>query len=144
MKLNNCVKRFIAILIDFLILSVINFCLLMIIVLIITTGNIQPFNESYSYTIWPFIIQYLFPITSFTLTILYFIIMESKFNATLGKFILKIKIQTENGGKISVLQAFMRLVLMIITSIAGIDFIFYLFNNKNQFLHDWLTKTYVE
>jgi uncharacterized RDD family membrane protein YckC len=144
MKLNNCIKRFIALLIDFLILSVVNFFLLMIIVLIVKIANVQPFNESYSHTMWASIIQYFFPITSFTLTILYFVVMESKFNATLGKFILKLKIQTENGRKISALQAFIRLVLMVITSIAGIGFIFYLFSNKNQFLHDWLTKTYVE
>jgi uncharacterized RDD family membrane protein YckC len=144
MKLVNCVKRFIALLIDFIIINVINFILLIMLVIITKVANVQPFNESYNSTVWPYVIQYVFPITGFTLAILYFVVMETKYNATLGKMVLKLRLRTENGEKISALRALIRLFLLVITSFAGIGFIFFLFNKKNQFLHDWLTKTYVE
>jgi uncharacterized RDD family membrane protein YckC len=142
-KLVNCVKRFIALLIDFISLYVMGFSLLIIIFIIAKMSNIQPLNESHSHTAWGFI-QYLFPITIFILIILYFVAMETKYDATLGKMALKLRLRTESGEKISASRAFIRLILLVITSFAGIGFIFYLFNKKNQFLHDWLTKTYVE
>lgn len=143
MKLVNCIKRFIASLIDFIILYAMGFILLLIFVIITKITNIQPFDEIYSHTVWAFI-KYLFPITGFTLIILYFVVLETKYNATLGKMAFKLRLRTKSGEKISALRVFIRFLLIIITSFAGIGFIFYLFNKKNQFLHDWLTKTYVE
>lgn len=143
MKLVDCMKRFIALLIDFIILYAMGFILLLIFVMTTKITNIQPFDETYSHTVWAFI-KYLFPITGFTLIILYFVVLETKYNATLGKMAFKLRLITESGEKISALRVFIRFLLMIITSFAGIGFIFYLFNKKNQFLHDWLTKTYVE
>lgn len=143
MKLVNCIKRFIARIIDFIILYAIGFFLLIIIFITAKITNIQPLNEPYSHTVWP-VIQYVFPVTVFTLIILYFVILETKYNATLGKMALKLRLRTESGEKISALRSLIRFLLLIITSFAGIGFIFYLFNQKNQFLHDWLTKTYVE
>lgn len=120
-------------------------CFILLIIFVITAKitNVQPFDEMYSHTAWTFI-QYLFPITGFILIILYFVILETKYNATLGKMALKLRLRTESGEKISTLRSLIRFLLLIITSFAGIGFIFYLFNKKNQFLHDWLTKTYVE
>lgn len=144
MKLKKCAKRFTALIIDMFILSMVNIFFLIVVIIATKIGNVQPFNESYQETVWPLIINYLYPITCFTITILYFIIMETKYNATLGKMALKIRLYMENQKKIGPTRVFIRLLLMVVTSFAGIDFIFYLFNRKNQFLHDWLTQTYVE
>lgn len=142
MKLINCMKRFIALVIDFLILYAIGLFLLIIVFITVKVANIQPFEETYSRA-WEYV-QYLFPVTIFLIIVSYFVILETRYNATLGKMALKLRLKTESGEKISPLRAFIRFLLLIVTSFAGIGFIFYLFNKKNQFLHDWLTKTYVE
>lgn len=144
MKLQKCVKRFMALIVDMFILSMVNVFLLILVILATKMGNVQPFSESYKDTVWPLIINYLYPVTCFAITILYFIIMETKYNATLGKMAFKIRLYMENQKKIGLARVFLRLLLMVVTSFAGIGLIFYLLNSKNQFLHDWLTKTYVE
>ena len=141
MKLANCVKRSIALAIDLLIIGVVDFSLLMIILAIPTKiANVRTFNEIYRDTALAFIVKTI----GFTVYTLYFVVLETKYNATLGKMALKIRLRTENGEKISGSRVFIRYLLFLTTGVTGIGFIFYLFSKKNQFLHDWLTKTYVE
>lgn len=86
LKLANCVKRYLALLFDFSIIGIIDFIILVIIVMFIKIANIQTFNTELK-----FIIHYLFPpLCGFILPMLYFVFLETKYNATFGKIILKI------------------------------------------------------
>lgn len=66
-----------------------------------------------------------YTLTTFIITLAYFAIMESsKFQGSLGKMLLKIKITDENGGRLSILKAGVRYIgleiFSILSEIAGI------------------------
>ncbi len=79
------------------------------------------------------------------LTILYHAFFESSsLQATPGKMILKLKVISENGGKISFGHALIRFILKILSlAIFYIGFIMIGFTKKGQALHDILIKTLV-
>ncbi|MGB2578352.1 putative RDD family membrane protein YckC [Elusimicrobium simillimum] len=78
--------------------------------------------------------------------ICYFAYMESmpKYQGTIGKIILGIKVTDLNGGQLNFVQALIRNLCKIISSvILGIGYIMAAFTEKKQALHDILAKTLV-
>lgn len=67
------------------------------------------------------------------------------FGATVGKFLMKIKvIDANNFGKISLISSFTRAVFRVVSEMLYyIGFIFAFFNNGRKTLHDYLGKTVV-
>lgn len=77
--------------------------------------------------------------------LLYFPLFEgSKYQATLGKLIMKIKVVDINGERVSFGQAWGRFLAKIISyQIFFAGFIIIAFTKKKQGLHDIIAKTYV-
>lgn len=75
----------------------------------------------------------------------YYIYLEGSRGQTIGKMVVKIKVVTEDGGKISMKQAFIRNVLRIIDGIGGylLGAILIWRSDKKQRLGDSIAKTVV-
>lgn len=126
------IKRMIAFLIDYIILSLINLLYILFVMLFLYDfiGICDPYAIAYSI---------LLPIN-----ILYFGYPESiNMQATFGKKIVAIKVITVDNTKISFKKGIFRSILKLfsILSLIGISFIF--INKKRQGLHDILAKTIV-
>ncbi|MEH6940291.1 RDD family protein [Bacillus sp. JJ722] len=82
---------------------------------------------------------------TFLIGMLYYTILQSsKWQATIGKKLLGMKVVTLEGERISFIRALIRhLVMFSISSIFYIGFIMALFTKKKQALHDLLAKTLV-
>ncbi len=76
---------------------------------------------------------------------LYFAYQESsKWQATLGKYLLGIKVVDHNGGRITFKRATGRFFGKILSRfLFGIGFLLIFFTKKKQCLHDKLTKTFI-
>jgi uncharacterized RDD family membrane protein YckC len=79
------------------------------------------------------------------LVILYYSFMESsKYQATIGKLVLGLKVTDESGGKLDFIKALVRNLCKIVSSmILMIGYIIAGFTAKKQALHDIIAKTLV-
>ena len=84
-------------------------------------------------------------ILSLSIQVLYFSFMEaSKFQATLGKMALGLKVTDLNGGKLDFAKAFIRNLSKILSNITMfIGYIMAGFTEKKQGLHDMIASTLV-
>lgn len=84
-------------------------------------------------------------LVTFIIGLLYYTILQSsKWQATVGKKIVGIKVVTLEGERISYFTALVRhLVMFFLSSLFYIGFIMALFTKKKQALHDKLAKTLV-
>ena len=81
---------------------------------------------------------------SIYIIILYFSLFESsKWQATVGKKMVGIKVTDVEGRKINLLKAFIRTGLKLLTVWGFMGFVFMFFTQKKQTLHDILSKTVV-
>lgn len=115
--------RFVAVLIDSLILMVVSGILLLV------------FKNS----------EGLRNILSILINAVYYVYMESSVQqATIGKQLMNLKVTDENYQRITIDRAIIRYVCKIPSAlILMIGFIMAAFNSKKQALHDKLAKTYV-
>lgn len=80
----------------------------------------------------------------FLITVLYFAILHSsKWQATVGKKLVGIKVTDLNGNRISFWRAFGRLLAMCLSGILAIGYIMAAFTEKKQGLHDMIAGTLV-
>jgi uncharacterized RDD family membrane protein YckC len=82
---------------------------------------------------------------SLTIWIIYSLIADaSRFQGTLGKKVMKIKVVSEDGARISIRRSMARNLFKIISAIPiYLGFIWILFNKKRRGWHDMVAKTYV-
>ena len=87
----------------------------------------------------------IYSLAKLSVIVRYFVFSESsRWQATIGKRILKIKISDYDGKRISIGRAFLRLFGKWISGqILLIGYLMSFFTEKNQALHDLLAKTYV-
>ena len=125
-------KRFAACLIDGLITGilgfVVGFCL----------GIALMFFGVASEVLLDPVVQLGFNIIGFVTGISYFVLMEcSKFQGTIGKMVLGIKVTDLEGNKIGLAKAFGRYLGKIVSAIiVGIGFLMVAFTERKQGLHD--------
>jgi uncharacterized RDD family membrane protein YckC len=119
------IKRFLAALIDSLLLAMIAFPL----IIIMDTNN---------YPIGKYVGYYLI-----LFSVVYSLLCEIMYNRTLGKYIMGLKVRTINGDKPSTYQIILRNVLRIIDHgiFFGVALIF--FTKKHQRIGDIFSKTIV-
>ena len=79
------------------------------------------------------------------LVMLYYAFMESsRFQATLGKVVMGIKVTDQNGHRLDFAKALLRNLSKIISGIVlGIGYLMIVFDDKKQGLHDKIADTYV-
>jgi uncharacterized RDD family membrane protein YckC len=84
-------------------------------------------------------------VSNLALSIIYFAVMESsKFQASLGKLMLGLKVTDEKGNRISFWKAFGRLLSKsFLSGILFIGYIMVAFTKKKQGLHDLIVSTVV-
>lgn len=120
-------KRFLAYLID-------------VVFQVVLIGSVALLLEQQSYLglIWCGIIL-------FSCSWLYFAIMESsKYQATLGKLILKIKVVSIEGKRLSFIKASARFYCKLLSRLfLGLGFVMMLISSKKQCLHDKLASALV-
>ena len=136
---SNSFKRLIAFFVDY---TIIDFLLIIISlvtwqvfkILFFTHFNIDPIGALIIICIQ----------NSIYISILYFSLFESsKWQATVGKKIVSIKVTDVEGRKINLLRAFIRTGLKLLTVTGLMGFIFMFFTKKKQALNDILLKTVV-
>ena len=138
-------KRFVAIVIDAIILSIV-YLILSVILSVAIVGIIQLTDHSLQNEVsigelLPFIFQLL----SVLLTWLYFGLFEkSKYQATLGKMILGIKVVNRSMQRIGFGRAVARYWLRILCNFTlGIGYIIVGFTKYKQGIHDMIADTYI-
>ncbi len=78
------------------------------------------------------------------LPLIYFVIFEGLWGATVGKWITGIRVRRKDGGKINFATAFVRHIGRIISTIIFfLGFALALIDNKRQALHDKIANTFV-
>jgi len=123
-------RRFLAYLLDIIIVCALNFFVGILVGLIIV-----PNEALYEGVV--FIILFNLPVFG-----VYCIILEGKFGQTLGKRLLHIKVVKENGERIGYLKAFIRRISLLIPVLNIIDALF-IFRKSRQRLFDQLANTIV-
>ena len=113
-------KRAMALLVDGLVISVINYILMLFI------------GYSFGFISYSFFIYLYYPIMHC-----------SVYQATLGKRALNIKVVNKEGGRLSFFHALGRFMLMYLSCILFIGFIMAAFTQKKQSLHDLIAGTFV-
>lgn len=123
-----------------------------------STGEISDFDSSYDsysgdeyyeqsmneFDVTMLIIEVVIWVLSIVIGILYYAGMHaSKWQGTLGKMIVGIKVTDLNGQRISFLRALGRYFATILSSILYIGYIIAAFTEKKQSLHDFIAKTVV-
>jgi uncharacterized RDD family membrane protein YckC len=146
-------KRFGAIIIDGILLGILNFIVLAPILgaMGIASGSAFPFGgmgEDFDPAQLIGTLTAMFGVSWFvsrTIDILYHAFMESsKFQGSLGKMALGMKVVDLNGGKIDFVKALIRNVCKIISgAILAIGYIMAGFTDKKQGLHDMIAGTLV-
>jgi uncharacterized RDD family membrane protein YckC len=110
------------------------------------------FSFSYGYTIkidewvmeniWQIVALYF--VTKVILVYIYFVLFEiSKWQGTIGKKLLKIKVTDINGQRITFKKATIRLFSKFLSAQLLIGYIMIFFTSKKQGLHDLIAKTLV-
>ena len=83
-------------------------------------------------------------ILSFILGFGYSVWMLGTYNATVGMMVLKIKVTSENGSKISYADAVLRYFVSILSGVVlGIGYLWMIWDPKKQTWHDMIAKTIV-
>ena len=131
----NPIKRFIALLIDVLIITIIIICLYYL------EGYIKKVIQNMPLPIIN-TLPWVTIILSLVISFFYFPVRESMTGQTIGKKMMKIKLTNKEGETISFQKAFIRQFLNII-DILCLGFLLTFSNKKRQTLKDKLTKTIV-
>ena len=137
MEYVGAVKRFIAYIVDTVILTIVAFAAGVAILVSTMENGRRTIGEHEIGQI----IMVLYVIIFF----IYSVLMESSSKqGTLGKMIMKIKVVNSSGNKLSILNALGRQLGKIVSGlIVGIGYIMILFTKNKQGLHDKFAKTYV-
>lgn len=145
--------RFVALIIDGLLLGAIQFIAIMPVLGLMGIGlatDIQNLESADESTIAPMIGQMMAmagvtQVVFLTIQTLYYTFMESsKYQASVGKIVLGLKVTDMNGGKLDFTKALVRNLCKIISSmILLIGYLMAAFTEKKQALHDMIASTLV-
>ena len=130
----NAFDRLVAFFIDIVLIIILNSLVSMLLLLIVQElCNIDINSNLGSFGIITFV-----PIINLLIVcIIYFTAFESsKWQATVGKRILKIYVENYKGEQLNILSAFLRTILKLISSIIVISFIVPILTRKKQALYD--------
>lgn len=139
--------RFVAYFIDGLIIGIPIFFISLIVGFFTSVSVVT--SEDYIYAseeelIAVLLLQLFVGLISFVIGVLYFTSMHaSKWQATLGKLIVGIKVTDLNGDRISFWRALGRYFATILSAILYIGYIIAAFTEKKQSLHDFIASTIV-
>ena len=133
--------RFVASLIDGLVLGIPLFFFQMFINLLILVpvmGNQAQMNTA------NMTVVLVNGVLSTVVTVAYYALMESSLKqATLGKMVVGVKVVDENGGRLSLGRAILRYIGKFLSAIFYIGYIMAAFTERKRALHDFIAKTYV-
>jgi uncharacterized RDD family membrane protein YckC len=145
--------RFVALIIDGLLLGAIQFIAIMPVLGLMGIGlatDIQNLESADESTIAPMVGQMMAmagvtQIVFLTIQTLYYTFMESsKYQASVGKIVLGLKVTDMNGGQLDFTKALVRNLCKIISSmILLIGYLMAAFTEKKQALHDMIASTLV-
>jgi uncharacterized RDD family membrane protein YckC len=145
--------RFVAVIIDGLLLGAIQFIAIMPVLGLMGIGlatDIQNLESADETTIAPMIGQMMAmagvtQIVFLTIQTLYYTFMESsKYQASVGKIVLGLKVTDMNGGQLDFTKALVRNLCKILSSmILLIGYLMAAFTEKKQALHDMIASTLV-
>lgn len=130
-------KRIAALIVDYTIVIILTFLISILAGIIIYAIGLPPENFKFNVVMAWAIGAVVF--------VLYYTVMESsKYQATLGKMLLQIKVQGVRGEKLSVLQALSRTLGKVISAVPLLaGFFLSFFTKKKQALHDILSHSLV-
>ena len=125
-------RRFIAYMIDIVIIMLSAFMLAMVLRFVLSFSSEEAVGQ-------------MVMVVYFIVYISYFILMESSLKqATFGKLLFKIKVINENGVRLSLVNSVGRTLGRLLSgAIIGLGYVMILFTKEKQGLHDKLAKTYV-
>ncbi|MFA6448873.1 MAG: RDD family protein [bacterium] len=86
---------------------------------------------------------YIVNISALLIHAFYFIVIQSKYKTTIGKYIFKLKIIPEVEESIDIMTMFIRYLFFEFPITGFISAFLIIFDDKNQGLHDKIAKTYV-
>lgn len=126
--------RLVAFFIDIVLIIILNTLVSMLLLLIIQ----ESYNIDINRSLGSFGIVSFVPMINFLiLFIIYFTVFESsKWQATVGKRILKIHVENYKGERLNIFSAFLRTILKIILSTLVISFLIPILTRKKQTLYD--------
>jgi uncharacterized RDD family membrane protein YckC len=129
----NWIYRVIAYIIDTIIIGIPAYIIYWLLLLPLATTTVDyGFGYAYAATAWWATL--LLPLVIGILQLFYFIILDVSWGATIGKRIMKLQVQSVNGGKISFDKAFIRNISKIYGLLLLIDWLIGIVSagNKNQ------------
>ena len=140
MDLGHWIWRLIAYIIDSIIIAIPTYIIYYIIILsIILSGNVTGFVAAYGFA-------FVFPFFFGILEVLYFVLLDVYWGATVGKRILGLQVQTTSGGKVTIDKAFIRNISKIFWLFLLLDWLIALVtpgNDKRQKYTDRIAGTTV-
>jgi uncharacterized RDD family membrane protein YckC len=137
--------RFLAWLIDIVILGTVQ-GILAAVVLMTSAAFVFRGNHFFESSLWLFVSVYsVMFFVSIVFSLLYFAWSESsRWQGTLGKLAIGLKVTDADGGRISFLRALSRFVAHIVSNLTfGIGYLLNVFTSRQQALHDLIASTLV-
>lgn len=127
---NNWIYRLIAYIIDSIIIGIPAYIIYWLITPLFSVNINYGFGVVVS--VPPWWLGFLLPLILGVLELVYFIILDSKSGATFGKRIMKLQVQTVNGSKLTINQAFIRNISKIYTLLLLLDWLIGIISTGNK------------
>lgn len=129
----NWIYRLVAFFIDTIIITIPSYIIYWLLVLPFATTSID-YGFGYTAAVTAWWASLLLPLIIGIIELFYFVILDVSWGATIGKRIMKLEVQSANGGKLSFDKAFIRNISKIYGLILLIDWLIGIVTpgNKNQ------------
>lgn len=136
---NNWIYRVIAYIIDSIIIGIPATIIYYLLVLPFATTTID-YGYGYSYAATAWWASLLLPLILGIIQLFYFVILDVSWGATIGKRVMKLQVQTVNGGKLDMGKSFVRNISKIYGLFLFLDWLIGIVSagNKNQ---KWLDRS---
>ncbi len=128
---NNWIYRLIAYIIDSIIIGIPAYIIYWLLLLPLATTTVN-YGYGYSVAVTAWWANLLIPLVLGVLQLFYFVFMDSNSGGTFGKRILKLQVQSVNGGKLSINQAFIRNISKIYGLILLLDWLIGIISQGNK------------
>jgi uncharacterized RDD family membrane protein YckC len=128
---NNWIYRLIAYIIDSIIIGIPAYIIYWLLLLPLATTTVN-YGYGYSVAVTAWWASLLIPLVLGVLQLFYFVFMDSNSGGTFGKRILKLQVQSVNGGKLSINQAFIRNISKIYGLILLLDWLIGIISQGNK------------
>jgi uncharacterized RDD family membrane protein YckC len=128
---NNWIYRLIAYIIDSIIIGIPAYIIYWLLLLPLVTTTVN-YGYGYSVAVTAWWANLLIPLVLGVLQLFYFVFMDSNSGGTFGKRILKLQVQSVNGGKLSINQAFIRNISKIYGLILLLDWLIGIISQGNK------------